>query len=94
MIYNNEINANKNMNKNMNNEMNMSYEIQDNYMTKSINTLSDVSNILEDDDYFQGEEIDDFFLQKNEYTDDINDDNVYNEDCYTSTLLNYYENYK
>ena len=86
MIYNNEINANKNMN----NEMNMSYEIQDNLMTKSINTLSDINSILEDDDYFQDEELDDFFLQKNEYSNDIIDDN---EDYYTSTLLNYYENY-
>ena len=72
MIYNNEINANKNRN----NEMNMSYEIQDNFMTKSINTLSDINSILEDDDYFHDEELDDFLLQKNEYTDDINDDNV------------------
>ena len=70
--------------------MNMSYEIQDNLMTKSINTLSDINSILEDDDYFQDEELDDFFLQKNEYSNDIIDDN---EDYYTSTLLNYYENY-
>ena len=95
MIYNNEINANKNRN----NEMNMSYEIQDNFMTKSINTLSDINSILEDDDYFHDEELDDFFFFFYEYTDDINYDNVYNEDnvydedYYTSTLLHYYENY-
>ena len=52
MIYNNE----------MNNEMNMSYEIQDNSMTKSINTLSDIHSILEDDDYFHDEELDDFLF--------------------------------